>query len=50
MDRQKEIETLLQAAFNLSYLQVLNESHMHSVPPNSETHFKLTMASDDFGT
>jgi len=30
------------------YLEVLNESHMHSVPPNSETHFKVTVVSDAF--
>lgn len=48
MERQTEIETLLRDAFNPDYLQVLNESHMHSVPANSETHFKLTIASDAF--
>lgn len=30
------------------FLEVLNESHMHSVPPNSETHFKVTLVSDAF--
>lgn len=29
-------------------LDVINESHMHSVPPNSETHFKLVIVSDGF--
>ena len=29
-------------------MEVLNESHMHSVPPNSETHFKVTLVSDVF--
>jgi len=29
-------------------LDVINESHMHSVPPNSETHFKLVIVSDSF--
>ncbi|WP_082870183.1 BolA family transcriptional regulator, partial [Oleiphilus sp. HI0123] len=24
------------------------ESHMHSVPPNSETHFKVTLVTEDF--
>jgi len=48
MERQKQIETMLQAAFNPSYLRVVNESHMHSVPANSETHFKLTVASNCF--
>lgn len=29
-------------------LDVVNESHMHSVPPDSETHFKVTLVSDLF--
>jgi len=29
-------------------LDVVNESHMHNVPPNSETHFKLVIVSDAF--
>jgi stress-induced morphogen len=30
------------------YLQVLNESHTHSVPKNSETHFKIICVSEEF--
>jgi len=30
------------------HLEVINESHMHSVPPNSETHFKVVMVSPQF--
>ncbi len=29
-------------------LDVLNESHMHNVPANSETHFKLVIVSEAF--
>ena len=29
-------------------LDVANESHMHSVPKNSETHFKVTVVSAAF--
>lgn len=29
-------------------LDVVNESHMHNVPANSETHFKLVIVSDSF--
>ena len=29
-------------------LEVLNESHMHSVPPKSETHFKVVCVSASF--
>jgi BolA protein len=31
-----------------SYLEIANESHMHSVPANSETHFKVIMVSKEF--
>lgn len=34
--------------FAPSFLSVLNESHMHSVPVNSETHFNVTLVSDEF--
>lgn len=30
------------------HLEVINESHMHSVPVNSETHFKLILVSTEF--
>lgn len=32
--------------FQPSYLKVENESHMHSVPPGSETHFKVTLVAE----
>ncbi|MGK0440362.1 MAG: BolA protein [Pseudohongiellaceae bacterium] len=48
MSIQESIEHKLAQAFTLSHLEVVNESHMHSVPANSETHFKLVVVSDDF--
>ncbi len=48
MSRQKDIQELLSDSFDVEFLEVLNESHTHSVPPNSETHFKVTMVSPDF--
>jgi BolA-like protein 1 len=33
---------------HLTHLQVLNESHMHKVPKNSETHFKVLVVSSQF--
>ncbi len=45
---QQTIETKLAHAFAPSHLAVMNESHMHSVPPNSETHFKVVVVSDAF--
>ena len=50
MVRQKKIETLVRDAVEVVYLDLINESHMHSVPENSETHFKLTLVSSDFVT
>lgn len=31
-----------------SFVELVNESHNHSVPKNSETHFKLIMVSELF--
>lgn len=45
---QAAIEQKLADGFQAAHLAVENESHMHSVPPNSETHFKVTLVSDDF--
>ncbi|GMH60103.1 hypothetical protein TrVE_jg11049 [Triparma verrucosa] len=42
------ITSKLTNAFNPTFLQVLNESHMHNVPKNSETHFKVIVVSDQF--
>ncbi len=47
MKVQKSIEEKLVAGFNASVISVENESHMHSVPPTSETHFKVTLVSAD---
>jgi BolA family transcriptional regulator, general stress-responsive regulator len=48
MQVQKLIEETLSSSFTITYLDVANESHMHSVPANSETHFKVVLASPDF--
>ncbi|WP_165854903.1 BolA family protein [Marinobacter sp. JSM 1782161] len=45
---QSAIEKKLTDGFQADHLRVENESHMHSVPPNSETHFKVTLVSGDF--
>mmetsp|Transcript_30171 Transcript_30171/g.59935 ORF Transcript_30171/g.59935 Transcript_30171/m.59935 type:complete len:284 (-) Transcript_30171:10-861(-) len=42
------ITSKLTSSFSPSFLQVLNESHMHNVPKNSETHFKVVVVSDSF--
>jgi len=48
MQRAELITNLVNEAFTPSHLEVVNESHMHSVPPNSETHFKLVIVSNAF--
>jgi BolA protein len=44
---QHNIESKL-SVLNPIHLEVVNESHMHSVPKNSETHFKIVLVSEDF--
>lgn len=43
-----QIKTKLEAAFKPIELQVINESHMHNVPANSDTHFKVVLVADSF--
>ena len=45
---QKNIESKLCEMFSPHYFNVENESHMHAVPDNSETHFKIVLVSDQF--
>jgi BolA family transcriptional regulator, general stress-responsive regulator len=45
---QSIIENKLAQEFTPSYLAVMNESHMHNVPPGSESHFKVVVVSDVF--
>ena len=47
MSVEKKIEHTLSDNFNLSHLEVINESHMHS-GPNTESHFKVILVSDEF--
>ena len=42
------IKEILIKDFNPSVLKIVNESYMHSVPKNAETHFKLVIVSDFF--
>ncbi len=43
-----QIHQKLTQAFSPSHLDVINESHMHSVPPGSESHFKLVLVAEAF--
>lgn len=45
---QKLIEQKLVDAIPLQGIEIINESHMHNVPPGSESHFKIIVISEDF--
>ena len=45
---EADIREKLTAAFCPQALQVTNESFMHSVPPGSESHFKVVVVSEAF--
>lgn len=48
MNMQQQIEQKIQQALQPDFLEVINESHMHNVAPNSESHFKVTVVSEQF--
>lgn len=48
MTVHETIQHKLSEAFDPSHLHVDNESHMHSVAPGSETHFKVLVVSPAF--
>ncbi len=48
MSVQQNIETKIAAALAPSHLEVVDESHMHSVPPGSESHFRVVVVSERF--
>ena len=48
MQIQSSIERKISHALEPLHLEVVNESGMHSVPPGSESHFKVTVVSEKF--
>ena len=48
MAMQERIETQLRDQLGAERLRVVNESHQHNVPANSETHFKVVIVSPAF--
>ena len=48
MSVQQRIEARLVELFHPLHCDVANESHMHSVPPGSESHFKVTLVTEAF--
>ena len=48
MNVQASIESKLMAGLAPRHLEVVNESHKHSVPPGSQSHFKVVIVADAF--
>lgn len=48
MSRKERIEAKLESALSPTHLEVLDESHMHSVPEGAESHFKVIAVSERF--
>lgn len=48
MSVQASIEAALTAGLQPQFMELVNESHMHSVPANSETHFKAVLVAEAF--
>ena len=48
MQKQQAIEQRVREVFAPQYLEIDNESHMHSVPKGSESHFRLVLVSEQF--
>ena len=48
MSAHEAIVSQLNLSFDVENLFLKNESFMHNVPLNSETHFKLVIVSNDF--
>ena len=45
---QNQLQGRLEAHFLPVFAEIVNESHMHNVPPGSESHFKVTLVSNRF--
>ena len=48
MKTQQKIIDKLTTQLRPVHLEVLNESYMHSVPPGSESHFKVVIVTEAF--
>jgi BolA protein len=49
MSMRQSIESKITAELSPEHLEVIDESHMHAVPPGAESHFKLIIVSEKFG-
>lgn len=44
----KTIETLLMTRFKDAVIEITNESNQHAVAPDTESHFRVVVISDEF--
>jgi len=49
MSRKERIEEKLHTGLSPLHLEVLDESHLHSVPEGAASHFKVIVVSERFG-
>jgi len=45
---EQQIRNKIVAAFEPDFIDLVNESNQHNVPPGSESHFRLTLVTDKF--
>ena len=45
---ENKIKAIINTNLSPSVLNIINESSMHNVPANSESHFKIIIVSDIF--
>ena len=48
MKIQEQIQDILLSALKPEHIRIVNESSKHNVPKNSETHFHITLVSQEF--
>lgn len=48
MSMQNQIEEKLSHQLDPVHLQVINETHMHNVPEDAESHYKVIVVSNQF--
>jgi BolA protein len=48
LNRKARIEETLIKTFDPMHIEVVDESHMHSVPAGAESHFRILVVSESF--
>jgi BolA protein len=48
LNRKARIEETLRKTFDPMHIEVVDESHMHSVPAGAESHFRILVVSESF--